>query len=421
MKSEDLHEMDAPSVEQVLGFSSNNSDKKHGMGGGGEVTVFADTNLGTRIAFNAPLDITVALLKRDFEKEHLSCLPDVGEIQVNGLMVKRKSCFYYLPDSLPIKYVFPAIRGTWFLHVEVKHLKCLCIPCSPCDAAVLSKNKDLMTCNSEDKAKCNGEEKKMEGFQSNACFVEEHGTTNHVSEKQNTKGILHENHTQNADTGMSERYPCIFGDKSTGLADKNPYVMPEKKVENLIELHTKSMQGSLSKMSTQVISVTGIINKYFSSFNGIDHFSCSSNSDVTSKAVHTEIEVHSNAGELSCSKRQSDSLSQFTPKTPPHVLRAPFHVELDSKISVLKNRKSKVEKHLSGGKNRKSKVRKNLSDGKSGKSKIGKRLLAASRSLGASITKHDPSLSLRKFKDRKLLQDKSQIKGSIFSISDSDD
>ncbi|XP_020220251.1 uncharacterized protein LOC109803199 [Cajanus cajan] len=391
--------------------------------GDGDVTVFADTNLGTRIAFNAPPDITAASLKRDFEKAHFSCLPDIGEIQVNGLMVKRKSYFYYLPDSLPMKYAFPAMRGTWFLHVEVKHLKCLCISCSPSDAAVLSKHKDLTTCNSEDKAKHNNEEEKMEGFQTGAYLVKEHEATNHVSKEQVEKGISHENHTQNVATGMSERYPSRFGDKSTGTANEIPCAMPENKVENLVELHTNSMHGSLSKMSTQVISVTGIINKYFSGFNGIDKYSSSSNSDVTSRAAHSEIEVHSNTKGHSCSKRQSDSLSQFTPKTPPHVFHAPLHVDLVPKKLGGKTRKSKVGKHLtSGSKNRKAEVGKHLlSGGKNSKSKIGNRLLVASRSIGVSATKHDPTLSLCRFRDRKLLQDKSQINGSIFSISDSDD
>ncbi|KAL2335525.1 hypothetical protein Fmac_016738 [Flemingia macrophylla] len=309
------------------------------MGGDGEVTVFADTNLGTRIAFNAPPDITAASLKTDFEKAHISCLPDIGEIQVNGLMVKRKSCFYYLPDSLPMKYAFPAMRGTWTQQLARMKIR---------QGATMRK-------------------KKPEAFQPSAYLVEEHETTNHVSEMQEEKGSSYENHMQSVATRMSEIYPCRFGDKSTGTANESPHVMPENKGENLVELHTNSMQGSLSKMSTQVISVTGIISKYFSGFNGIDNFSISSNSDVTSRAVHSEIEVQSTPRERSFSKRESDSLSQFTPKTP-HVLHAPLLVDLVSKISGDKNRKLKVGKHLpSGGKNRKSKVGKRLSGSKNRK------------------------------------------------------
>ncbi|XP_061368665.1 uncharacterized protein LOC133311613 [Gastrolobium bilobum] len=358
---------------------------------GGEVAVFADTNLGTRIAFNAPHDITAGALKRDLEKVHFTCLPDIGEIQVDGLMVKQKSCFYYLPDSVPVKYAFPGMRGTWFLHVEVTDSKCLFIPCLPRDAAITLKHRDLMTCNSEDKARCNKEEKRTEGFQPHAYLLEEHETTNHVLKKQKGKGNSHENYMKNAASGMPKRCSCRFGDKHTDTTNKSQHMMPENKVENRVELHANSMQGSLSKMSTQVISVTGIINKYFSGFNGIDNFSSSSNSDVTSRAVCGEIEVQSksNTRAHSFSKRQIDSLPQFTPKTPPHVL----HVDLVSKNSRDKNRRSRV----------------------------GKRLLVASHSLGVSTTKYSPTLSFCRFKDRNLLEDKSQTNGSIFSISDSDD
>ncbi|XP_027339232.1 uncharacterized protein LOC113853002 [Abrus precatorius] len=322
----------------------------------------------------------------EFEKVHFRCLPDIGEIQVNGLMVKRRSCFYYLPDSLPMKYAFPAMRGSWFLHVEVEHLKCLCIPCSPCDAAVLSKHKDY----TEDKARHNSEEKRIERFQPCAYLVEEHKTSNHVSKKQKKKENSHENYAQNAATGMPERYSFRFGDKPTGITNNSQYVMRDNKVENLVELRTNSIQGSLTRISTQVISVTGIINKYFSGFNGIDNCSSSSNSDVTSRAVRSEIEVHSNTRKLSCSKRQSDFLPQFTPKTPPHVLHEPLHAGLVSK-----------------------KLR-----GTSRGSKVGKRILVASQSLGA--TKHGRTLSFCKFKDKKLLKDE-KMNGSIFSFSDSDD
>ncbi|KAK7329362.1 hypothetical protein VNO77_23524 [Canavalia gladiata] len=370
--------------------SEQHSDTPRRMGGGDEVAVFADTNLGTRIAFNAPPDITAAALKRDFEKVHFSCLPNIGEIQVNGLMVKRKSCFYYLPDSLPIKYAFPAMKGAWFLHVEVKHLKCLCVSCSPCDAAVLSKNMDLMTFND---ARCHNEEKRMEGFHSHPYLMEEHKTTNLVSKKPEEKGNSHENYKQNAAIGVPERYLCKFGDKPISTANKRQSVMLENKVENRVEFRANSMQGSLSKMSTQVISVTGIINKYFPGFNGIDNFSSSSNSDVTSRAVCSEIEVHSNTREHSSSKRRSDYLPQFTPKTPPHVLDSPLHADLVSKKSGSKSRGSRV----------------------------GKRILVASQSLGVSTTNHGPTPSFCRFKDKKLVKDKSQINCSIFSIGDSDD
>lgn len=232
-----------------------------------------------------------------------------------------------------------------------------------------------MTCNNEDKAKCNSKEKKMKGFHPPAYLLEDHETANHHNLKK-----------QKMEKGDSHGCSYRFEDKPTGTTNKSQCVMPENKVENLVELSAKSMQGCPS----EVISVTGIINKYFSGFNGIDNFNSPSSSDVTSRVVHSEIEVQSKTRRRSFSKRQIDSLLEFTPTTPLHV---PLHVDL---------------------------VSKNSGD-KSGRSKVGKRLLVASRSLGASIAKNSPTLSFCRYKDGKLLEYKSQITGSIFSISDSDD
>lgn len=54
----------------LLRNSEQRSDTTRRMGGHGEVTIFADTNLGTRIAFNAPPDITAASLKSRFIKKN---------------------------------------------------------------------------------------------------------------------------------------------------------------------------------------------------------------------------------------------------------------------------------------------------------------------------------------------------------------
>ncbi|XP_058767764.1 uncharacterized protein LOC131641479 [Vicia villosa] len=396
-----------------------------------EVAIFADTNLGTRIAFNSPFHITAGTLKRDFEKVHFTCLPDIGEIQVHGLMVRRKSCFYYLPDSFLVKNVFPTMRETWFLHVEVRPLKCLRVPCLPCDAAISLKQRDLMTCNCENNTRCNSEEKREKELNPCADSSEENEVIDHVLKE---KGNSHEN----SEHGIPERDSCRFEDKptstasksrcampetnvvsksqcaisETNVANKSQCAMPETNVEFQVELCASSVQETPSKMSTQVISVSGIINKYFSGFNGIDTFSCSSNSDVTSRVVHSEFEVQSNTGAQSCSKKQVDSLSQFTPKTPPHV---PLHVEFVSKNSGSKTRKPKVEKC---SRKRRSKVEK---CSKNRGSKVGKFLLSASKSLGASNNKQSPALSLCKFKNIKLLEEIPKINRSIFSICDSDD
>ncbi|CAH2033421.1 unnamed protein product [Thlaspi arvense] len=99
-----------------------------------EVAIFAETSLGTRIVMTVPLNITSADLKRNtikgfinakcvffagkLEKTHASCLPSFGEIRVSGLMVKRKSQFYHLAESVSIKYIFRDNQKPWFIHAE---------------------------------------------------------------------------------------------------------------------------------------------------------------------------------------------------------------------------------------------------------------------------------------------------------------
>ncbi|XP_009144735.1 uncharacterized protein LOC103868382 [Brassica rapa] len=84
-----------------------------------EVAVFVETNLGTRIAMTVSLDITSPDFKRKLEETHASCLPTLGEIRVHALMVHRKSQFYYIAQSVPIKFIFRDNHSKpWFIHAE---------------------------------------------------------------------------------------------------------------------------------------------------------------------------------------------------------------------------------------------------------------------------------------------------------------
>jgi len=59
------------------------------MGGEAQVTVFADTNLGTHIAFNAPPDITAASLKS----------------KSTALKKRKKTFFFLYPSGSLFKYL----------------------------------------------------------------------------------------------------------------------------------------------------------------------------------------------------------------------------------------------------------------------------------------------------------------------------
>ncbi|KAG9448586.1 hypothetical protein H6P81_008551 [Aristolochia fimbriata] len=85
----------------------------------GEMPVFAESNLGTRIVVAVSPHIVAGDLKGKLELEHFLCFPCLGEIRVNSLMVKRKSWLYHLPNSMSMLLAFQGSERNWFIHMDV--------------------------------------------------------------------------------------------------------------------------------------------------------------------------------------------------------------------------------------------------------------------------------------------------------------
>ncbi|KAF9590604.1 hypothetical protein IFM89_035922 [Coptis chinensis] len=83
------------------------------------MSVFVETSLSTHIVMGVSPHMTAGDLKRQLGSEHYICFPSIGEIIINGLMVKKRSHYYRLPDSVVLKDAFQGFKGTWFLHVDV--------------------------------------------------------------------------------------------------------------------------------------------------------------------------------------------------------------------------------------------------------------------------------------------------------------
>ncbi|XP_072958127.1 uncharacterized protein [Typha angustifolia] len=84
----------------------------------GSFPLFLDSSLDTHLAMLVSHDDTVADLKGKFELEHVVCFPDVGEIVVRAVKVKRKGSLYHLSDSMLVRSALDGMKGTRFLHVE---------------------------------------------------------------------------------------------------------------------------------------------------------------------------------------------------------------------------------------------------------------------------------------------------------------
>ncbi|KAG1331360.1 dentin sialophosphoprotein [Cocos nucifera] len=63
-------------------------------------------------------DDSVADLRRKIKIEHALCFPNVGEITILAIKVKRRSSFYNLSSSMLVRSAFNGIKGTWFLHID---------------------------------------------------------------------------------------------------------------------------------------------------------------------------------------------------------------------------------------------------------------------------------------------------------------
>nr|GLL32675.1 uncharacterized protein LOC109172011 [Ipomoea trifida] len=80
-------------------------------------SVFIDTDLDTHLAMMVSDLDTVSDLKKKIVLEHLQCLPEMGEITIHSVKVKRKGRFYHLPDSMLVKTAFQGTQRNWFLYV----------------------------------------------------------------------------------------------------------------------------------------------------------------------------------------------------------------------------------------------------------------------------------------------------------------
>ncbi|XXG72708.1 hypothetical protein AAC387_Pa07g1746 [Persea americana] len=101
--------------------------------------VFIDTNLGTHLAMAVSPDITAGDLKSKFGKEHYICFPNLGEIRAHALMVKCNSCFYRIPDSVPIKNFIQGLNKAWFLQLDATFIENVQNQVAPMTNTIITK------------------------------------------------------------------------------------------------------------------------------------------------------------------------------------------------------------------------------------------------------------------------------------------
>ncbi|XP_052150939.1 uncharacterized protein LOC127769397 [Oryza glaberrima] len=83
------------------------------------VSLFIDTDLGTRFALLAAGDSTMRDLKSTVAAEHATAFPDIGPVAVKSFQVRRKGALYHLSDLMTIRSAFAKIKAGCFLHVKM--------------------------------------------------------------------------------------------------------------------------------------------------------------------------------------------------------------------------------------------------------------------------------------------------------------
>uniref|UniRef100_A0A0E0KS12 Uncharacterized protein n=1 Tax=Oryza punctata TaxID=4537 RepID=A0A0E0KS12_ORYPU len=83
------------------------------------VSLFIDTDLGTRFALLAAGDSTMRDLKSMVAAEHATAFPDIGPVAVKSFQVRRKGALYHLSDLMTIRSAFAKIKAGCFLHVKM--------------------------------------------------------------------------------------------------------------------------------------------------------------------------------------------------------------------------------------------------------------------------------------------------------------
>ncbi|XP_038986831.1 uncharacterized protein LOC103720292 isoform X2 [Phoenix dactylifera] len=96
----------------------NHSSSSAAAAAASSFPLFVDSSLDTHLAMVVSSDDTVADLRRKIRIEHALCFPNVGEITIHAMKVKRRSSFYNLSNLMLVRGAFDGIKGTWFLHID---------------------------------------------------------------------------------------------------------------------------------------------------------------------------------------------------------------------------------------------------------------------------------------------------------------
>ncbi|XP_074331532.1 uncharacterized protein LOC141668528 [Apium graveolens] len=350
------------------------------------IAVFADTNMGTHIAISISPLLTAAHFARKLEIEHLKCFPYLGEIRINKLMVKQKSCFYCLPESLPMKYAFGAVKKTRFIHIEASALTSNKKTC-PSD----SKCKQ-MAGNMINDAQVTARLDPVSRVTSNDCdnVSMEPGVPKHLPDarllkkKRRTKKVKRKCFPSHLEKGLEDGN--LLGEER--LMEKERFdITPD----NIARKHREERStSSQAETASDTLSVSNIIKKYFNSCDEV-----TSDSEINSRTFGTFSQKRKATTYNSCSNIKINATPQWIGSIPQRVTVSPDFTQPRSLISGKKSKRIKP----------------------------GNNIVLAFSKLGICASKQNTNASICRLRRQKLALQKSAsvVKHLVFEISDDSD
>ncbi|KAM7495653.1 hypothetical protein LguiB_030262 [Lonicera macranthoides] len=316
---------------------------------------------------------------RELESKHLSCFPNLGEIRVKGLMVKRRSYLYHLSESFPLKYAFPDSTRAYFFYIETCHWSSS--ENLGLSEHVAGKVRDQISRDSN-VTKCKRKKRRFKGFHGLQTVLHKVLRAVRPSKKRKKrKSSLEKNCIQNYPVKGLEKVHLVRNNEERFGLFANRTESEQGQDWNFSPLD-KTPSDTLSESVS--VSVSGIIKKYFSNSDGV-----TSSPEVNFAGIRTwpeeQLKVRK---ENNCSGPQINTPPECTATTPPEMINFALPSYSSSKTST----------------------------------RVGKRLLIASNNLRISGSKQNPTFSLCRFSKGKLQVPKSSfVRSLVFEISDEDD
>lgn len=353
--------------------------------------MFTRTSLGTRIVIAVSPETTVGDFKREFERAHLNCFQELGRIRVYGLKVKKKSCFYNLPESFPLKHISENLKNH-LLHIEVYHLKNQSGPTKSQGVEIcnhLFDPKDVPKSNEVQKFVATRKNNRISNRRGkrNLCFrslLWEFPRSVHFlkRKKKCSKRRRKRNTAAENTVHRFQRGPNISGvtiSQFTSSADGNCGKVVDDSPQKVCS----------SEIISESISVSSIIKRYFTNYDEV-----TSSSRFSDSALPTVNKEYSREIASNYHNREFDMSLPLAVGTPPQILQPHSLDQHWTKSSRSMN-----------GKN------------------IGRRLIAAAENIGVHLSKKSPILSLCKYRNRNpsVPNSSAPMKDLIFGISDEGD